>query len=344
MIEMTAPRIHTKSSEEGYTINYAFYESVSSFHAFVDQHIPKLNQRNAKTFRGINDWVSLQIKANSNTYGFPLPKNVEELNNHKTFMGMHILEKIRPKIKSKLHSFLRMADSQTIVKPKLTFNDKGIGVFSFDRAALGLYRRIPIIESKESPLKQSIEKLKIALHVGNVGSSVKKVFAHFEQKKGTYPALELYLMGGGNAKIEGDALMYVGVACGELVDYMEARGIPVAINVVIATSFNKHIIAGIIRLKHFEDRLDKNQLLLLTSDPRYFRYRGFKALVSLGDYFGFDLPVGLGTHFEGMDQCIVNTITNSRGMSFGQSYSIEESVKEIISIIKSYKVTLNEYV
>lgn len=337
---MAIPKIHTKKSVEGYTIHYSFYTSVTSFHAFVDQQISKIRPHNAKVFRGIHDWVSLQIKANSRMYGSPVPDNLEELNNHKAFKGMHLLKKIQPKITSKLHSFLGMVGSQTIAKPKLTFKDTNLGVFSFDRASLGLQYRFPIIESKESPLKQTIGKLKIALQVGNVRSSVKKVFADFEQKKGTYPALEIYVTAGGNAKIEGDALLYVGIACGELVDYMEARGIPVAVHVVIATSFSKQIITGIIQVKHFEDRLDKNQLLLLTSDPRYFRYRGFKALVSLGDYFGLDLPKGLGTYFEGMDQCITDTITGGRAISFGQSYSIEDSVKEVIRIIKSYKVNL----
>jgi hypothetical protein len=339
---MTYPRIHTKSSEEGYTIRYSLFDSVTSFHAFVDDQIPKLNQHNSKVFKGINDWVSWHIRANSKMYGFPIPNDVEELNNHKTFRGMDLLKKIQPKIQSKLDAFLNMGDSKTIAKPKLRFNDKGVGVFSFDMASIGLFHRIPIVGSKESPLEQTIGKLKIALQIGNVGSSAKKVFAHFEQKKGVYTALEVYVTAGGNAKIEGDALMYVGIACSELVDYMEARGIPVAINVVIATSFNTQIIAGIIRLKHFEDRLDKNQLLLLTSDPRYYRYRGFKALVSLGDYYGIDLPVGLGAYFEGMDQHIVDTITGSQGVSFGQSYSIEDAVKEIMRIIASYKANLKQ--
>lgn len=339
---MTAPKIHSIDSNEGYVITYSIFDSVLSFHAFVDERIPKLNQHNFKVFKGINDWVSWHLRANSRMYGVPIPSSVEELNNHKMFGGMHLLDKIQPKIKSKLHSFLHMGDSKSIAKPKLTFNDKGIGVFSFDMASIGLFHRIPNVGSKESSLEQTIWKLKLALRVGNVGSSARKVFAHFEQKKGTYPALEIYVTAGGNGKIEGDALMYVGIACSELVDYMEVRGIPVAINVVIATSYDSQIIAGVIRLKHFEDQLDKNQFLLLTSDPKYFRYRGFKSLVSLGDYFGMDLPVGLGSNFEGMDKHLVTTITNGKGVSFGQSYSIEDAVKEIVDIIASYKATLKE--
>ncbi len=338
---MTDPRIHTVASDEGYAITFSVFDSVLSFHAFVDNQIPNLSQHNFKTFKGINDWVSWHLRANSKMYGVPIPNNVEELNNHKIFRGMHLLSKIQPKIQSKLHSFLNRGDSKTIEKPKLTFNDKGIGIFSFDMASLGLFRRIPLANT-ESPLEQTIGKMKIALQFSDVKSSTKKVFAHFEQKKGTYPALEVYVTAGGNAKIEGDDLMYVGIACSELVDYMEARGIPVGINVVIATSFDTQIIAGIIRVKHFEDRLDKNQFLLLTSDPKYYRYRGFKALVSLGDYFGIDLPVGLGTNFEGMDRHIVDAITDGRGVSFGQSYSIEEATKEIINIIAVYKANLKD--
>jgi len=108
------------------------------------------------------------------------------------------------------------------------------------------------------------------------------------------------------------------------------------LNVLLGTAHSDQISMGIIKVKRFEDRLDKNQLLLLSSDPRYFRYRGFKALIALTNYFGLTIPTSLGRISEDMGKGFV-TAQQGKGFVFEQSYSLESAAKEVRTIIENYK-------
>ncbi len=326
------PRIHTSIVNQGHTLHYCQFSGVSVFHEFVDRQIPRLSTPNRSVFKAFNRWVGTQIAASTTVFGEEVPDSVASLNTYSVFGKMHLLAQIRSKLQSKLHAFLYKTENHTVSTSQLEWNDKGVGSFSFAMASMGLFKSIPMATKDEEGLEAQVEKLKIALELTGIGSSVRKSYVHFGQHKGSRPALELYVTAGGNANIEGEALHYVGIACAELTTYMESKGIPIAIYVVLATFWNHQSIAGIICLKRFEASLDINQLLLLSSDPKYFRYRGCKALIALGDYMGLELPKGLGRHYTGMHQDIVATVTEGKGVSFGQSYSIEEAVKEVTLI------------
>jgi hypothetical protein len=146
-------------------------------------------------------------------------------------------------------------------------------------------------------------------------------------------------MAGANANIEGDQLLYVGLACAELVEFLELRGISVEVNVLLGTSFSNQVAMACVRVKRFQDKLDKNQLLLISSDPRYFRYRGFKSLVALSNYFGLTIPSGLGSITAQMGNAFAKAV-NPKGFVFEQSYAMESAVKEVTQIIENYKKQL----
>lgn len=96
---------------------------------------------------------------------------------------------------------------------------------------------------------------------------------------------------------------------------------------------------AVIRVKHFQDKTDKNQLLLMTSDPRYFRYKGFKALIALSNHCGLNIPSGLGRLTESLGYDFVQALDekeSSKGFVFEQSYSLEAAAKEVQRIIVTY--------
>jgi len=136
-------------------------------------------------------------------------------------------------------------------------------------------------------------------------------------------------------------MLYVGLACGELVEFLEQRGIPVEVNIMLGSSNNKVVNMGIITVKRFQDRLDKNQLLLMCGDPRYFRFRGFKGIIALYNLFDLNVPQGLGRLTEEMGKDFVNSLDNN-AFVFEQSYSLDSAVKETIRIIEDYNHKKNE--
>ncbi len=334
---MSAPKQHTLKSPDG-KYNYLLFDSVFAFNAFVDDEIKNLSSENQLRWNFIEESTDSQIRSGSDWYGTLKPKSVQELDEHRTFLGMKLINKIQPQIKEKLTQYLEYLNEAVLPKPKMAYNDRGLGVFSFDRATMGMYQTFPVNTS--SPMNTSVSQLHIELGNKQIRTSVKSVYAYFKDKQMSYPALQLYIMAGANAQVKGDDLLYVGLACAELVEFMELRGVSVEVNVLLGTSFDSQMILGCIRVKRFQDKLDKNQLLLMSSDPRYFRYRGFKSLVALSNYFGMTIPSGLGTIKASMGNNFVKAI-NPKGFVFEQSYSMDAAVKEVSQIIINYQNQLH---
>ncbi len=334
---MNRPLKHTVQTTDG-KYNYLLFDSVFAFNLFVDDEIKQLSSTNASRWNLVKGSTSDQLKNGTDWYGTPTPKDVEELEAHRTFLGMKLVEKIQPQIKEKLAKYLEYLEDSVLPKPKMAYNDLGLGVFSFERAAMGMYKNFPV--NTQSPVNIAVSQMTIELRKHQIQTSVKSVFAYFQDKESSYPSLQLYIMAGANAHVEGNDLLYVGLACAELVEFMELRGISVEVNIMLGTSFNNQVAMACIRVKRFQDKLDKNQLLLISSDPRYFRYRGFKGLVALSNYFGLTIPSGLGTISASMGNVFAKAV-NQKGFVFEQSYSMDSAVKEVSQIITNYKNGLN---
>lgn len=310
------------------------FDSVFAFNAFVDHEIQQLSSSNASRWNNVVQSTSQNLNSGTDWYGTPTPKDVKELEEHRTFLGMKLAQKIQPQIKAKLATYLDYLQDSVLPKPKMAYNDRGLGVFSFERAAMAMYKDFPV--NTQTPVSTAVSQMNIELRNHQISTSVKSVYAYFQDKQMSYPSMQLYIMAGANANVKGDQLLYVGLACAELVDFLELRGISVEVNVLLGTSFSNQVAMACVRVKRFQDRLDKNQLLLISSDPRYFRYRGFKSLVALSNYFGLTIPSGLGSITAQMGTAFAKAI-NPKGFVFEQSYAMETAVKEVTQIIENYK-------
>ena len=333
---MSRPQKHSIPSSNG-KYNYLLFDSVFAFNAFVDEETRELSDMNKSRWRVVNNSTESELKKGTDWYGTPTPKNVEELNEHRTFLGMSLIKYIQPKIKDKLSQYLEYLQDSVLPKPKMDYNDRGLGVFSFERAATGMYKMHPV--NTQNPLNTAVSQMNIELGNRKIQTSVKSVYAYFKDKQTSYPSMQLYIMAGGNAGVKGNQLFYVGLACAELVEFMEIRGVSVEVNVLLGTSFDSQVSMAVIRVKRFQDKLDKNQLLLISSDPRYFRYRGFKGLVALSNYFGLTIPQGLGSITANMGNAFAKEI-NANGFVFEQSYAMDSAVREVSQIIENYKKRL----
>ncbi|WP_046756618.1 hypothetical protein [Kordia jejudonensis] len=335
---MKTPKKHSVQSSIG-TFNYLNFENVSAFNEFVDYRVERLSNHNLDVWRKTLAGTQEKINNSSDWYGTPIVKNLSELESHKSFLGMHLLKEIEPLLKDQFSKYLANLETRVLPKPKIAYNDRGLGIFCFDRAAMGLYKGYQINTS--SSLDLGISQLNIALGNKKVKTSVKNVYAHFENRNSNLPSLELNIVAGGNAGVKGNNLLYIGLASSLLVEFMELRDIPVEVYVLFETSFSGQNIVSKVRVKRFQDRLDKNQLLLMGSDPRYFRYRGFKSLIAISDYFDLNISYGLGSSIKNIGKSFVKT-TGSNAFVFEQSYSLNSAVSEVNRIITNYKNKLDE--
>ncbi len=317
---------------EGVATNYVQFDHVSDFNRFVDSE--SLSYANKHSWKNWMLKVSLMLTEEVDWFGQPQPKDVQTLEDHRRFLGMNLLNELRPKIKQHLKKYLDALNDNTLPKPTVDYNERGLGMFSFDRATLGLVKNIPV--NLSTPLSTAKSQLAIETNQTVFETKVKKVYAYFKNKAVKLPSIKLYLLAGGNANVNGTEMLYVGLACAELVQFLEARGVPVEVNVIIGNAFDNSINMAIVRIKAFDQNLDVNQLLLMSSDPRYFRYRGFKSLIALANYFNLTIPSGFGRSDPGMAKQFTNHI-DFNAYTFEQSYSLEAAAKEVVRIVEAYK-------
>ncbi|WP_299212582.1 hypothetical protein [uncultured Dokdonia sp.] len=327
---MANPILHTHSFENR-RFQYIQFPSPGAYHDFVQKRCGELFMGNAKTLERIVKNATHRIATSSDWYGTPKPTTIEDLEDHRYFGKMELLEVLAPKIQKELHRYTDLVEDDLLKRPILSANSKGLGVFSFDRAMMGLYK-IPLAKGA-SALEKYVHGLKIELGKDKA-TTVKKTHLYFENRSASKPTLTLSLLAGANANIKGDALYYVGIALALLTEYLESCHIAVAIDVLLGTSFGVHTIVSAIRVKPFEAPLDVNQLLVLGSDPRYFRFNGFKGLIALADYCGLNIPDGLGKIDDTITTGYIEYVPNT--LLFNQSYSIDRAVKEVSRILLEY--------
>lgn len=318
--------------------HYTFFDSVSDYHDWIEEELKSLSYGNRMVLNEINRSTAANIHAGSRWYGTPIPRSVQELVNHTSFLGMRLAGEMREKVREYLAQYLRNLSLFEMPLPALAYNDRGIGVFSFERAAMGLYKHTPIKTS--TPLAKMHSMLQVATNQQQVTTNNQKVYAAFENKETSRPGVQLYLVAGGNCDIEGNDMLYVGLGCAELICFLEARGVATEVNVLNATQFGKDAIVGVIRVKRFQDKLDLNQILLMSSDPRYFRYKGFLGLIALSNLFRKLIPDDLGHSSKVLGYNFVSALhenKRNKGFVFEHSYSLDACAKEVKRIIKLYQ-------
>jgi len=331
------PVIHTASDLKG-RLHYSLFDSPGAFHRFVKEQSTDFSTTHQKRWQAIVQRASERLDEDTHWYGLPQPQSVSELEGHHHFEKLALLQNASQKLQQKLEKALLALKDQVLQKSVLDYNDRGLGVFSFDRAAMGLYT-IPFEKTNHSLLRTH-QQLQITLGVDKA-TSVKKCYAYFKNKTRQYPAITINVLAGGNARVSGEGLYYPALGVAVLSEFLENLGVPVAIQVLIGTRFKGQGIAGVIRVKRFADALDRNQLLLMGSDPKYYRYQGFKGLIALADHFKLTIPQGLGSIPKAFAHQITELL-DSKAMVFEQSYTLKDTLDQVITQLTAYTQDLNQ--
>ena len=200
---------------------------------------------------------------------------------------------------------------------KVRYNPAGLGVFVFDRAAMGLYRLKEFYSTKHqkavqreevnfktSPISLEKDGSKITERweekengKAKVRTNNKNVFAYYPPVQKLSNAVELFISCGGNSKVEAEAFLYSGISALIVAELLEKARIKTRISIVIGSApadIHKAFYGCMIPVKNYDEKLDRNLLALLTSDPRFFRFEGLKGIIAAYDHFGAVAPSNLG--------------------------------------------------
>jgi hypothetical protein len=312
------------------------------------------------------EFVDNRIKKNPTWYG---DTSYEEMDAGITqYKSPELIEKIYSQVNDKINTATR----SKIKSRKMRYNPLGLGVFVFDRAAMGLYR---LKEYYSHSLQRTVDKSLIALsQKGYVltedsskvterweerpdgrpkaRTSSKNVFAWFPPQRKEKNAVEMFISCGAHSAIDSEKFLYSGIAAIITAQLLDIARIPTRISLVIGSSpnaFKKTTFASIIPVKNYDETLDINLLALLTSDPRFFRFEGFKGLIGIYDHYGKEIPSNFGM---GMNRdYLVDTIEKSgyakkanlapNRFYYGWTFSESEAIDQINSAIEEIAQKVN---
>lgn len=292
------------------------FENLLQYRDWIDLNMKRLsagNDRLAKDFS--RESINRKIRS-PGWFG----KNVsyEELVAGITqYKNPSLIEQVYNKVSDRIS----ILSTSEIKSRKIKYNPFGLGVFSYDRAAMGMYR---LKEYYCSALAATVDESQIISKDGGyllaegglpvirrweqhadgrpkIRTSSKNVFAYYPRVNKEKQAVELFFCTGGHAGISAGQFLYSGI-CGIIIaEMLEKAKVPVRITIAIGSSpdrFERSAYCSLIPVKNYDEPLDVNLLATLTSDPRFFRYEGFKGIISGYNDFNASCPYDLGQGFS----------------------------------------------
>ena len=256
---------------------------------------------------------------------------------------------------------------------KVEYNAMGLGVFLFDRAAMGMYRLTELFSPSLNRTvdRSAVKKVKKGYELLADGSPVierpeqkpdgspkirttsKNIYAYFPKRDKEKRAVEIYLSCGGSAGVQAADFLYSGISAIIVGQLLEQARISTKISIVIGTSpdnFKRSVYACIVPVKNYDEGLDTNLLALLSSDPRFYRYDGFKGIYSVYDHFGKTVPGDIGYGFNKREN-LVKTIEQStytaiaklapNRIYMGRIFSEGEAINDITTTMNTLTEQLN---
>lgn len=332
------------------------FDNLLEYHRWVNQTIENISSLNEEeTDRFTKDYNDRIIRFNKQWFGEGV--TFEELEKGITsYKEPELIERLLSQVSDKISTQTK----DKIKARKVKFNPNGLGVFVFDRASMGMYRLNEFYSPSKNKVvaPELVRKTSLGYELISDGSVIqqrgeeksdgkpkirttsKNVYAYFPKINKERQAVELYISCGAHSKIKAEELLYSGISAIVVAELLEKAKIQTKISVVFGSSpdgYTKNAYACLVPVKKYDEPLDKNILALLSSDPRFFRYEGFKGIVSIYDYFRKPVPPSLG---RGMTKDTLIEVIEKSNYSkktklapnrfyFGWTFSEEEAITQI---------------
>ena len=336
------------------------FENLLEYYQWVRNTLEQASDQNkSHLYRFTQSAVESRIRSEPDWFGkganyADMAKGITE------YIQPGLIEKIFNQVNAKVSALTR----DKIKRKKVHYNPNGLGVFVFDRAAMGMYRLKQFYSPSLNKVveREEVQRIKEEYRLIKDNSPVierweekdgkpkirttsKNVYAYYEKVNKEKQAVDLMLSCGGHAGVTAEQFLYSGMSAIIVAQLLEQAGIPNRISIVIGSSpdgFRKDVYACLIPVKKYDERLDINLLALLSSDPRFFRYDGFKGLIALYEHFKRTAPSGLG---YGMDREYLKMVMEKSSYSntsklapnrfyFGWTFTEREAIETINEVIE----------
>lgn len=294
-----------------------------------------------------------------------------KISNHNNLVydNMDFVQKLTEQINEKLSANVQ----DTVPKKKLAYNDMGLGVFSFDRAAQGMYRlneffspvRNEVVDSmyveqtgsvykdvRDNAILQMRKELKPDGTI-KVRTTTKKVYAFFPKVKRQKAAVDIYIGVGNSADLKETEYMYTAIGAIVFANMLTKASIPFRITAVFgAVSYSQSkYCASIATIKDYNETLDSSLVAKLTGDAAYGRYTGnmllYLSLMKYTKHYDDASPINAMTlskiiaEYNEELKTSLNIAAPNNVVCFSGAKSLNESVLDVKLAIDKVNRLLN---
>ena len=287
-----------------------------------------------------------------------------------TYKDPELIDRLYKQVSASVTPLLK----NSIKVKKVNYNAMGLGVFMFDRAAMGMYRLNEFYSPSlgkvvdHEGVRKAVKGYKLLADGSpvierpeqkpdgspKIRTTSKNIYAYFPKRDREKRAVEIYLSCGGASGVKPEQFLYSGISAIIVGKLLEQARVSTKISIVIGTSpddFKKEVYACIVPVKNYDEPLDTNLLALLSSDPRFYRFDGFKGVISAYEHFGVIAPLSMGYGFNERNNLIrtieQSTYTKSAQMApnriyMGRIFSEQEALKDITNTMQILTEKLNK--
>jgi len=142
-----------------YTImSFSDWRALEEFAKIVEQKKPSAAANKAKRMfeKYVNDKINGGTTINYGLFG-KHPKSFQEAFERNTFLYYDEYKKIKEEVLDKIRDYLQKSSTADVMKPRMVYNDKQLGEFIFERAAMSLEPEIYLYSPSK---KREIDTLK----------------------------------------------------------------------------------------------------------------------------------------------------------------------------------------
>jgi hypothetical protein len=309
-------RVTQDSSMTGVkNVAFFIFDKMTDYNLFVTTILENTNNANIRQMR---DSKFIRLAPEEDFHG---TKDINELKGLKDkFRSLDF-------IKNQIELFAKSPLSKTIVsfdkKKVLRFNDRELGIFSFDLASAGIHKVKEYyspkfkatVDPNEVKTVQDGDKFKY-FYIGKppheveqrdkllenglpkLRTSVKKVFIDIPKPTKQLPQIDIFITISFAYKVVPDQMRWNALAGIAIAEKLNSANISTRIWAVYGVNYSSDndAVYAMIKIKDFSDPLDINSLGILSADSRFFRYDMFKGFIGLPDYIknGDRVPYYIG--------------------------------------------------
>jgi hypothetical protein len=247
-------------------------------------------------------------------------------------------------------------------KKVLRFNDRDLGIFSFDLASAGIHKVKEyysellkmIVDPNEVETKKDGDKYRyfytgtpyheveqrdklLESGLPKLRTSVKKVFIDIPKPIKALPQIDIFINVSFSAFVKPDEIHWNALALIAIAEKLSSANISTRIWNITAMEGNDNIcVSSLIKIKDFNEPLDINSLGIMVADSRFIRFDNFKGVIAMMDYIGYGnlakssigLPI---TFMETIKQDVLNTLYDQEMFDLPDEKILYEETKLFIT-------------